>query len=107
MSEVIQRTNGEGVTWRELSPLSTRVPPSGPANVAAPCPCPWTVPIRIAAERGERMATQEYRATDGTVRRAELPEISEPGVWRELSEDGRRLMAFVFVNGGRRCYVVH
>jgi hypothetical protein len=52
------------------------------------------------------MATQEYRATDGTVRRAELPEISAPGRWREVVEDGRRLMAFMFVNGGRRCIAV-
>ncbi len=103
MNEVISRGTSDH-QWREPAGLTQRVPPCGPASVAAPCPS--TGPVRIAPGPGERLGVQEFRAADGTVRRAELPEISEPGVWRELSEDGRRLMAFVFVNGGRRCYVV-
>jgi hypothetical protein len=102
MSEVIQRTNSDGITWREVAPLTQRVPPCGPASVAAPCPA--TGQIRIAAEPGERMAHQQYIAADGTIRRAELPEVDAPGRWREVVEDGRRALAFEYATGGRRCY---
>jgi hypothetical protein len=101
MNEVIQRTNGDGLQWRELAPLTQRVPPCGPATVAAPRPS--NGPIRIAPEPGERIAHQQYIAVDGTIRRAELPEIGEPGRWRETHESDRRVMAFEYARGGRRC----
>jgi hypothetical protein len=104
LNEVIHRTNSDGTVWREVAPLTQRVPPCGPASVAAPCPS--TGPIRIAAEPGERMAHQQYIAADGTIRRAELPEVDAPGRWREVVEDGRRVMTFEFSRGGRRCITV-
>jgi hypothetical protein len=104
MSEVIQRTNSDGITWREVAPLTQRVPPCGPATVAAPCPS--TGPVRIAPEPGERLGVQEYIAADGAIRRAELPEIGEPGRWRETQESDRRVMAFEYARGGRRCIAV-
>jgi len=105
LNEVIHRTNSDGTVWREVAPLTQRVPPCGPATVAVPCPS--TGPVRITADPGERLGVQEYTAADGTVRRAELPEIGEPGRWREVVEDGRRVMAFEYARGGRRCIAVN
>lgn len=107
MNEVVTRTNADGITWREVAPLTQRIPPCGPASApVAPLPRHGNHAIRVAAEPGERLSHQEYIAANGSIRRADLPETTEPGRWREVIEGDRRVVAFEYVNGGRRCIAV-
>jgi hypothetical protein len=92
MNEVLTRGTA-GHQWREVAPLTTRVPGTLEPVEATEA--------RYIDRGGEPHMPQRLADFDGVVRTVTLPVREGAGQWRAIVEDGRRLYAFQRQDGSR------
>ncbi len=92
MNEVLARGTADH-QWREVAPLTTRVP-----AVAEPVKA---TEARYINRSGERLVPQPLIDFDGVSRMVTLPVRDGAGEWRATVEDGQRLYVFRRQDGSR------